>query len=94
MSENYPALPTLKTTQQLLLALALGPTEKLSAFMDYYLKPLAEATRSYIRDSKSMLSHLDDLQVPNNILLVTIDVIVLYLNIPHEEGIVPRHLRK
>ena len=64
-----------------------GPTEKLSAFMDHYLKPRAEETKSYIRDSKSILSQLENLQLPSDVLLVTIDVAALYLNIPHREGI-------
>ena len=64
-----------------------GPTEKLSAYMDHHLKPLAMRTKSYIKDSKSLLSLLDNLNLPINVLLVTIDVTALYLNIPHQEGI-------
>ena len=71
-----------------------GPTENLSAFLDYYLQPLMKLIPSYIRDSKQMASYLDSATFPSNCLLVTIDVVGLYLNIPHKEGVASalRHL--
>ena len=64
-----------------------GPTKKLSGFVDYFLQPLVPLTNSYIKDSKSLITLLDSITFPPNITLVAIDVIALYLNIPHDEGI-------
>lgn len=72
-----------------------GPTEKVSQVLDHYLQPLVQQTRSYIRDSKSLVRILETLELPNNVLLCTIDVKQLYLNIPQEEGIqvILQHLK-
>ena len=64
-----------------------GPTELLSALMDYFLKPLVQHTDSHIKDSKSIVKLLESLTLPKNCILLTIDVKALYLNIPHAEGI-------
>lgn len=64
-----------------------GPTENLSSFIDHFLQPLVPKTTSYTRDSKHILNALETLTLPQECILVTIDVSALYLNIPHEEGI-------
>ena len=63
-----------------------GPTEKISAFLDHYLKPLVPLMPSYIRDSGHIISILESTSFPQDCLLVTIDVSSLYLNIPQDEG--------
>lgn len=64
-----------------------GPTENCSAFLDFYLQPLVPLSKSYIRDSKHMIQILEDVTLPQNAILATVDVEALYLNIPHSEGI-------
>ncbi|KAK3747117.1 hypothetical protein QZH41_006059 [Actinostola sp. cb2023] len=66
-----------------------SPTEKLSIYIDYHLKPLVPLIPSYIRDTKHFLSHIFSLPtpLPPDTLLATIDVTSLYTNIPHDEGI-------
>ena len=56
--------------------------------MDHHLNPLAKEIPSYIKDTNDFplkLQHLDDLSFER--LLVTLDVISLYTNIPHQEGL-------
>ena len=56
--------------------------------MDFVLQPLVRALPSYIRDTKDFLNQLFTLpQLPENCYLVTADVVSLYTNIPHNEGI-------
>ena len=62
-----------------------SPTEKISMYLDSYLKPLTLKERSYIRDTTDFLLKLG--QLYNDSLLVTIDVVSLYTNIPHKDGI-------
>jgi hypothetical protein len=66
-----------------------SPTEKLSIFVDHYLKQLVPHTPSYIRDSNHFLHTIFNIAtpLPPKSLLVTIDVTSLYTNIPHHEGI-------
>ena len=65
-----------------------SPTEKLSEYVDYYIKPLAQKVPSYLKDTNDFLLKLKSLgSIPQNSYLVTIDVTALYTSIPHKEGI-------
>ena len=64
------------------------PTERISEFVDYHLKPLVQNLPSFIKDTTHFLLQLQKLgPLPDNSLLVTLDVSSLYTNIPHNEGI-------
>ena len=57
------------------------PTERISQFVDYRLKPLVHKTASFIKDTTHFLNKLDQLgQLPSNAILVTLDVSSLYTN--------------
>ena len=66
-----------------------SPTEKLSAYIDSFIKPLAQLVPSYIKDTNDFLYKLEQQisQIPHDAYLVTIDVVSLYTNIPHRDGI-------
>ena len=59
-----------------------SPTERLSKYLNHYLKPIVETSPSYIKDTTHGLE-----EMPKNIILATLDVKSLYTNIPHQEGI-------
>ena len=62
--------------------------ENISSFVEFHLKPLAQKVQSYIKDTNDFLKKLSNLPVlPDNVILCTIDVVGLYPNIPHEEGL-------
>ena len=64
------------------------PTERISEFVDYHLKPLVQNLPSFIKDTTHFLLQLQKLgPLPDNALIVTLDVSSLYTNIPHNEGI-------
>ena len=64
-------------------------TENISAFLEFHLKPLAQKVKSYIKDTNDFLRKMASLPpLPDDILLCTIDVVGLYPNIPHEEGLI------
>ena len=64
------------------------PTERISEFVDYHLKPLVQNLPSFIKDTTHFLLQLEKLgPLPEKALLVTLDVSSLYTNIPHNEGI-------
>ena len=66
-----------------------GPTAKLSEYADHFLKPLMNHIKSYVKDSANFLRRIFSLnnKLPDNIILLTIDVKSLYTNIPNDEGI-------
>ena len=63
-------------------------TEKISAFLDLQLKPIMQAGKSYLKDTDDFLMKIKQLgPIPDGAILVTADVIGLYPNIPHEDGL-------
>ena len=64
-------------------------TEKLSIYIDHFLKPLVALIPSYIKDTTHFLNKLFAIPtpLPPNTILATLDVTSLYTNIPHAEGI-------
>ena len=49
---------------------------------------MAQAVKLYIKDTNDFLNKLRSLpKLPDNIILCTVDVVGLYPNIPHEEGL-------
>ena len=65
-----------------------SPTDKLSSFVDHFIKPLVPEIPSYIKDTNHFLEIIFNIPVPipPTTLLVSIDVTSLYTNIPHDEG--------
>ena len=62
------------------------PTEKVSEFLDYHLKPTMQSAKSYIKDTSDFLRKLNELgKLPENAILVTKDVAALYPSIPHAD---------
>eukprot|EP00745_Piridium_sociabile_P005366 TRINITY_DN13285_c0_g1_i1.p1 TRINITY_DN13285_c0_g1~~TRINITY_DN13285_c0_g1_i1.p1 ORF type:complete len:744 (-),score=124.94 TRINITY_DN13285_c0_g1_i1:151-2382(-) len=67
-----------------------GPTEKLSKLVDSWLQPSVRKVPSYIQDTTHMLRTIEQWNhdygpFNNSVKLVTIDVVGLYTNIPHDE---------
>lgn len=65
------------------------PTERISSFVDFYAQPLVKNLDSHIKDTYHFLNIIKNIHIPNcnDIFLVTIDVVSLYTNIPHDEGL-------
>ena len=62
-------------------------TARLSEYLDTFLKFQAKKGKSYLQDTKDFLMKLNDIKsLPENSILVTMDVASLYTNIDHEEG--------
>ena len=64
------------------------PTEKSSEFLDYNLKPVMQRSCSYIKDSGDVIEEIERISnIPDDAILVTADVVGLYLGIAHELGL-------
>ena len=65
-----------------------APTENISCFIDFFLKPCVSRICSYIWDTTDSLNRLHGLpRLPPGSLLVTLDVSSLYTTIPRDEGV-------
>ena len=63
-------------------------TEKISAFVDHQLKSLVLQIPSYVKDTNDFLAKLKDMERFLDVaILVTLDVVGLHPNIPHDEGL-------
>ena len=64
------------------------PTEKVSEFLDFHLKPTMQSAKSYIKDTSDFLRKLNDLgKLPKNPILVAADAVGLHPSIPHADGL-------
>ena len=64
-----------------------SPTKKISIMLDIILQPFVVKTKSYIRDTGDFLSKVQGLELDSNDWMFSIDVMSLYTNIPHNDGI-------
>ena len=77
--ENVPGRPIISNCG--------SPTEKVSEFLDFHLKSVMQNGASYVRDSNDFKNKIKNIEIPNNALLVTADVVGLYSSIPNESGL-------
>ena len=64
------------------------PTDKISKFVDHFLNPTTFKIRSHVKDTTHFLKLINEIGVlPQGALLVTLDVVGLYPNIPTEDGL-------
>ena len=59
-----------------------GPTEKLSSFVDKLLQPKVKQQKSYLKDIADFVNYRENTKVPEDVILVSMDVTSLYTNIP------------
>ena len=66
-------------------------TENISLFVEHNIKDLARTHTSYLQDTPDFLRFVEDINaegpLPENSILVSIDVSGLYTNIPQDEGL-------
>ena len=65
--------------------------ENASQFVEHHMKAHGKQHASYLEDTPDFLRHIDNLnkagKLPENAVIVTWDVIGLFTNIPHDEGL-------
>lgn len=62
-------------------------TPNVSKLVDIYLEPHVTSLPSYVRDSLHLLRIIEDINVPVESYLVSIDVQSLYNSILHDKGV-------
>ena len=96
LTTHYPRLPCLYLLPKIhktevpgrpIVSATQGPTDYISAFIDFHIKPLVKSIPSYIRDTTDFLNKINSISIGLDDFLVTMDVSSLYTNIPHHDGI-------
>ena len=64
-----------------------GPTSKLNELVDYYLSVAEKNIPYLLQDTTSFINLINQQHITDTTILVTLDVVSLYTNIPNEEGI-------
>ena len=63
-------------------------TEKASEFLDSNLKTIMQESWSYFKNSADFINKIGQTgDIPENAILVTTDLVGLYLSIPHKAGL-------
>jgi hypothetical protein len=60
-------------------------TENISEFIGFHLRPVVENLPSHMKDTTDYLKKMENLTIPENTTLVTMDVTSLYAKIPHDD---------
>ena len=64
------------------------PTEKVLEFLDHRLKPAMQEGEPYIKDTGDFHNKIKNIKaLPENVILVTADLLGLYPSIPHQAGL-------
>lgn len=64
-----------------------GPTEGISALLDFFFQPCMKSVSSYLANSTQLINILQTTCFSPNCFLVTMDVASLYTNITHEDAV-------
>ena len=64
-----------------------GPTEGLSKIVDTILQPIVPTLPSFVKDSGHFCKIIEETLIPDDAILVALDVKSLYPSIPQEEAI-------
>ena len=63
-------------------------TENISSFLDHHLQPPTQKVKSYIKETNHFLNKIKKIgKLPEGAISCTVDVVGLYTNISHEEGL-------
>ncbi|KAL7382914.1 hypothetical protein ABVT39_001599 [Epinephelus coioides] len=99
MTVNSPVTPVFYTLSKIHKAYSVTPpgrplvaaigslTEKVSAFVDYFLQPCVTSLPSYTKDSIDFIKTLQAQPTQDNNFMVTMDIESLYTNVPKQEGL-------
>ena len=63
-----------------------SPTEQISQLLDLILKPLIVNSKSYLEDTPDFINKILSIELDENDWFLSLDVVSLYTNIPHEGG--------
>ena len=79
--KSFTRIPPMR----LIISQSNSPLQPSAKFIDHVLQPLSQSYPDYIQNSSSLIKILDNMSIPANAILVTIDVTNLYPSVPQSE---------
>jgi hypothetical protein len=64
-----------------------GPLERISAYVDYFLKPIVIKQSTYVKDTSDFINKIEQTRVSQHAILVTADICSMYTNIDHKTAL-------
>ena len=66
-----------------------GPTERISAFVDHLIQPIAQQQALYLKDTTDFINFIEKIKLPKSAILVSMDVRSLYTRTYHNKRVLP-----
>ena len=63
------------------------PVERLSEYVDFFLQPFVLEQHTYIKDTSDFIRKIEQITVPDNALIITLDYESMYTNIIHDGAV-------
>ena len=87
LAPNPPRIPVFYTLTKIhkptpvgrpIISGCSGPTERISAFVDHLIQPIAQLQASYLKDTTDFINFIERIKLPKSAILVSMDVTSLY----------------
>ena len=65
-----------------------GPTERISAFVDHLIQPIAQLQASYLKDTTDFINFIERIKLPKSAIHVSMDV-TIQKKTTHNERVLP-----
>ncbi len=75
------------TKSRPIIACNSSPVERIAEFLDFFLVPIVQKQDTYLKDTSDFIRKLEQVQIPNNALIITLDYCSMYTNVPHDEAL-------
>ncbi|XP_072020417.1 uncharacterized protein [Amphiura filiformis] len=64
-----------------------SPLNRISEFLDHYLLPEVQKAPTYLKDTADTIRKIEQLVLPSNIILASIDIVSMFTSVPQEEAL-------
>ena len=63
-----------------------SPLERVSELIDFYLLPVVRSQPTYLKDTGDTIRKVENIQLPNDIILASFDVVSMFTSVPQDEA--------
>ena len=63
-----------------------SPLERASELIHFYLLPVVRSQPTYLKDTGDTIRKVENIQLPNDIILASFDVVSMFTSVPQDEA--------
>ena len=63
-----------------------SPLERVSELIDFYFLPVVRSQPTYLKDTGDTIRKVENIQLPNDIILASFDVVSMFTSVPQDEA--------